>query len=395
MKDQGKKKGISRRHFVTGLGAVTAGAVAAACSPNSNPLTSAPDADTQQPVTPPSGTVGQKREYQTQIATADCYDYNIDNLRQQLYSMADAIGGLNDIIKPGDTVGIKLNMTGGSGNADRCPDRYGEVATELFWTHPEILRVCMEMIKDAGAGRIIVMEAIYDVKSYKGYGYADVVNSMGAEFVNLNVKDPYTNFARIEVPNPLGENPLEGRTFYYHNQALHELDCFISLPKAKRHYGAGVTHSLKNMVGSIPLDIYGAGAGHRKSMHDGGWPKLVRRFLDICRIRPIHFAINDAIKTADNGEGPWNNGFAPIRHNKLVMGKDPVAVDSISTQVIGWDPMVGDFEGCFASGSLPGNFSGTDNYLRLAQEAGMGARDLDKIELLDATVSTHVSSRHG
>ena len=96
------------------------------------------------------------------MATNNISTYDYATLRANIESAVDKLGGLSDICKPGDTVGIKLNMTGGSANADRSPRRYGVAATELFWTHPTILRVCLELFKDAGAGRLIVMEAIYD-----------------------------------------------------------------------------------------------------------------------------------------------------------------------------------------------------------------------------------------
>lgn len=395
--EEGDNKHISRRRFVSAVGLTTAAVVTSACSKKSNPFAPSSQSQVKNPMAPPSGKTAESNgNGNVKVATNTISTYEYSALRANIESAVDKIGGLGDICKPGDTVGIKLNMTGGSANADKCPQRYGVDATELFWTHPNILRVCLELFRDAGAGRLIVMEAIYDQKSYAGYGYADVVNAVGAEFVNLNRKSPHAEFVKVDVPNPLGR-----WEFYYHNGALHELDCFVSLPKAKRHYGAGVTHSLKNMVGSIPLSIYtnynngkeGNEGGSRQSMHERGNPTLVRNFLDICRIRPIHFAISDAIQTADNGEGPWNVGFKKERYDKLIIGKDPVAVDSISTQVIGWDPMVGDFEGCFAEGSLPGSFSGTENYLRLAQEAGMGIYDVGQINVIETSIDTRVVVR--
>lgn len=395
--DGEEKNIISRRSFVSTVGVATAGIIAGACSKTSNPLAALNDSGPQKnPGLPPTGGSGSSAAKQAQIATANVNNYDYATLRANIQNAVDKIGGLSDICKPGDTVGIKLNMTGGNSNARRCVRNYGVEAAELYWTHPEILRICMELFKDAGAGRIIVMEAIYDRESYEVYGYSDVVNELGGEFVNLNVKAPYSEFANVDVPSQLGR-----WDHYFHNEALHELNCFVSLPKAKRHYGAGITHSLKNMVGSIPLSIYtnyndgeeGDEGGSRVSMHEQGWPTLVRNFLDICRIRPIHFAINDAVMTADNGEGPWNEGFKPARYDTLIVGKDPVAVDSISTQVIGWDPMAGDFEGCFSNSSLPGTFTGTDNYLRIAQEAGMGIYDINQIDVIDATVNTRVEKR--
>ena len=386
---------LSRRRFISAAG-ISSAAIIAGCSKSATGPQAAGDAD-KSPINPPAGTsLGNPQASPSTVAKNSINNYDYTTLRTNIEAAVAALGGLQDICPTGGTVGIKINMTGGSGNADKCPSRYGVIAQELYWTHPTVLQICMELFKDAGAGRIIVMEAIYDQKSYAQYGYKDAVESVGAEFVNLNVKSPHADFLKVAVPTKLGR-----WDHYYHNGALHELDCFVSLPKAKRHYGAGVTHSLKNMVGSIPLSIYtnyndgqiGSEGNHRASMHEQGWPTLVRNFLDICRVRPIHFAINDAIKTADNGEGPWNTGFTPASHDTLIIGKDPVAVDSISTQVIGWDPMVADFEGCFSSGSLPGNFTGTDNYLRVAQEAGMGTYDVNQINIVDASVNTRVEKR--
>jgi uncharacterized protein (DUF362 family) len=390
---EGKGHRVSRRKFVSAVGLTTAGVVATACSREANPLASH-QSDAKQPIAPPAGLPARSGAGdKVKVATNNIDTYDYKTLKANIESAVDKIGGLSDICKSGDTVGIKINLTGGSGSADKCPSQYGVHATELYWTHPTILQICLELFKDAGAGRLIVMEAIYDTRSFERNGFRDAVNSVGAEFVNLDRKAPHSEFAQVAVPQQLGRWDS-----YYHNATLHELDCFVSLPKAKRHYGAGVTHSLKNMVGSIPRSIYhdwndgkeGAETGSRSSMHEKGMETLVRNFVDICQLRPIHFAINDAIKTADNGEGPWNSGFKPIVHNKLIIGKDPVAVDSVSTKVIGWDPMAADYDGPFAKSSLPGNFSGTENYLRLASEVGLGTYDLNQIEEIDASIDTRV-----
>ena len=98
----------------------------------------------------------------------------------------------------------------------------------------------------------------------------------------------------------------------------------------------------------------------------------------------------DAIMTADNGEGTWNTGFTPLSLNKLIVSKDPVAADAIGTTLFGFDPTAADKQGPFASGSLPGSFAGTDNYLRIAEEQGLGIHNPEQIEVIDATVSTYV-----
>lgn len=56
--------------------------------------------------------------------------------------------------------------------------------------------------------------------------------------------------------------------------------------------------------------------------------------------------------------------------------------------------MSADFDGCFSNDSLPGHFDGTDNYLRIAQQAGMGIYDVNQINVVDASVDTRVVT-HG
>ncbi len=388
---------ITRRRFFRAAGLATAGIMTGACS--KNPM--GPEGQSkllQQPVSPVSGGQLSPGGASSKVATASVFNYDYQSLRENIQSSMEALGGLGDIIKSGDTVGIKLNMTGGAGTARKTPKDYGKDATELYWTHPEILKVVGELIKDAGAGKILVMEANYDWDSVTKWGYKNVVDYLGAEYIDLNSPDPYGDFVEKAVPNPLTH-----WDYYYHNGRFYDLDCFVSLPKTKRHYGAGMTNAMKNMIGSVPLSKYKKSGAWRAKLHsadDGGdtnsytgFKNLVRTIVDLNKIRPIHLAVCDAIMTADNGEGPWNNGFTPISFNTLITSKDPVAADAIGTTLFGYDPTAADKSGPFHNSSLPGNYAGADNYFRIAEEQGLGIHDPAKIEVVDATVNTGVADR--
>ena len=95
--------------------------------------------------------------------------------------------------------------------------------------------------------------------------------------------------------------------------------------------------------------------------------------LDLNRARPINLAVVDAIKTTLGSEGPWNGDLKPAAFNRLIISKDPVAADAISTKTIGFDPMADD--------NTP-TWKDTDNYLRIAEESGMGIHDTNKIEVV-------------
>jgi uncharacterized protein (DUF362 family) len=346
------EKGISRRRFLTAVGAATANIIVwSSCSKDKNPT--APE--DKGPTGPIEATVAVRK----------VSSYDRQTLRTNVDDMLDKLGGLGDIIKSGDSVAIKVNLTGGTGSADKYPLPAGEV----YWTHPETVIAIGEAIRDAGAGTIYIVESIYDLKSYTGYGFTEAANRLGAQLIDLNQTDPYDSYIQADV----GPNAQVYQQFTQ-NAVLQEVDCFVSLAKAKQHLGAGQTHSMKNLVGTIPARFYNVnGSSHRAGIHAKGNPTLVRTVLDLNRARPINLAVVDAIKTTLGSEGPWNNDLKPASFNRLIISKDPVAADAISVKTIGFDPMADD--------NTP-TWKDTDNYLRIAEETGMGIHDVNKIEVV-------------
>jgi len=391
---------LSRRRFFRTTGLAAAGLFAAGCGRSKNPLeaTDILSATGQSVQSPSDDVIAAPLEALTRVATADIHSYDPRTLKAAIQSSIEAIGGPGDLIRPGDTVGFKINMTGGASYATRSTTDYGVSAVELYWTHPEVLRAVMELCRDAGAGRLIVVEANYDTPSYTQWGYRDVVDALGAEYHNLNDAHPYGNFREEPVPDPLTHWES-----YYLNGILYDLDCFISLPKTKRHLGGGITNAMKNSIGLVPLSKYQKSGGWREKLHCddnleatnsyAGFKNLVRTIVDLCKIRPIHLSVCDAVLTSDFGEGPWIRGFEPVSFNTLITSKDPVAADAIATTLFGYDPTAADRGGAFASSSMKTDFAGTDNYLRIAAEQGLGVYDPARIEVIDATVSTRVAVR--
>jgi uncharacterized protein (DUF362 family) len=314
----------------------------------------------------------------TTVATASVSSYDETLLKEAVEQSFAALGGLGDIIKAGDTVGIKINLTGGSAQAESYQNSSGMLAGETYWTNPVLLKVVGQTVKDAGAGKLYILEALYDWESVNNFGYKEVVDYLGATFIDLNYKAPYTDYIQKSV----GDNYLIYPDLTL-NGIFNELDCFISIPKAKQHATAGVTHGMKNLIGVLPVPsgLYNDGAEHRAAIHNirlhDGIPNnnLCRVILDINRANPIHLVVNDAVKTVLGSEGPWTGaGITPVNFNTIITGKDPVAVDSVSTDVMGFDPMADDYTEPYFD-SL--------NYLKLASEEELGEYDLSKIEIID------------
>jgi uncharacterized protein (DUF362 family) len=305
------------------------------------------------------------------IARANNYDRQL--VRQQVQTLLDGLGGLGDVIRPGDRVAIKPNLTGGTG-VTPLP---GIPAVESYITHPEVVRALGEALRDAGAGQLFIVEGVYDGETYPAWGYQDVAEALGATLIDLNVPQPYPNF----ISAPVGEGWFVYPE-YTINPILTEIDVFVSVAKMKCHWNCGVTLSMKNLIGLIPVSHYRCGPDHvyRSDLHgcDGEFKtRLPGVVVDLARIRPIHLALIDGIKTVEAGEGPWIETMAPVAPGVLVAGKNPVATDAASAAVMGFDPTI-------AYPSAP--FLRSDNYLSLADAMGLGPHRLEEIEAVGAAI---------
>ncbi len=358
---------VSRRRFLSSVGAISAGAMFGACSKKSPNDPTPPPGDEA----PSSATVA--------VGEAKMYDKNV--LKTKIADMLDKLGGLGDLIKSGDTVGLKINLTGGDSSAQGWKRSTGVNAIDSYWTHPQIVNVVGELCKDAGAGKIIIIESIYDWKSINNYGFDQVADFLGAEIYDSNQIKPFSEYSLRDV----GSKAFIYNSIYQ-NALFEEFDCFISLPKAKQHVSAGVTHAMKNLVGTLPQPKYQLnGSSNRAAIHNHKDKldknvnnNLCRVILDINSATKIHLAVNDAIDTTIGGEGPWCNTMRNKSFNRLIISKDVVAADTISTQVIGFDPWAADYTDTFALPSTP-----CINYLREAQKIGLGVHDQDKIEVIE------------
>ena len=347
---------LSRRDFLRLFGIASASLLVTNCQPK-------PTA-----VAPPPGAS------KTPVSMSRVQTYDRSTIESQMQTLIDQLGGLSDVVKPGDSVAIKTNLTGGvfSGRLN------GVSAEESFVTHPEVVRALVKQVKAAGAKEIFIVEAVYEWESYREWGYEDIASDLGVTLIDLNDFKPYTDF--VETPVGPDSHIFEKFTF---NPILNDVDVFMSVSKMKNHYLAGVTHTMKNLYGLVPYRFYRLNEQdqYRSGFHGTGsqtQERLPRIIVDLNRARPIHFSLIDGIKTTQSGEGPWISSLAPIEPGVLIAGKNPVATDAVATAVMGHDPQ-GDYP------SSP--FVRCDNHLNLAAQAGLGSNNLDDIEVLGAAIS--------
>jgi len=371
---------INRREFLQSLGAAAAGLYLS--PPNMLASADAPTAP---------------------VAVAKCPTYGPE-VRAALATMFDQLGGLERLVK-GKTVAIKLNLTGSPTTLIR-----GMSVNLTTWVHPEVVGATVSLLGKAGARRVRLLESTADpVKSFEQFVADAEWNprdftgaASGVEFENTNYAGPSGKYVRMMVPDG-------GMLFkaYDVNRSYLDCDVFVSLAKLKEHGTAGVTLSMKNSFGIPPLTIYGTGAGidspskvvggPRLMLHDGSRQpsatslpendpssprspayRVPRVTVDLAAARPIHLAIIDGISTVAGGEGPWVKTCRPVHAGVLIAGTNCVTTDAVATALMGFDPMA-------ERGSAP--FEKSDNTLKLAEQVGLGTRDLKRIEVLGVPIA--------
>ena len=126
------------------------------------------------------------------------------------------------------------------------------------------------------------------------------------------------------------------------------VDVIISVPSLKTHIWAVTTLSMKNLMGVMD---------EKYIMHSD----LHRKIADLTSIflGKMRFSIIDGFIGSDYSE----TGGNPVVMDLIMIAEDPVALDTVGSKVIGYD-----IDDC--------------QYLRFANEKGLGNCDVDGIEII-------------
>jgi len=254
---------------------------------------------------------------------------------------------------------VKVNMAGDFRSARQSLNRLHLLPGETYWTHPICFRMFAELLRDAGASEIVLVEALFDQPTYFHFGYQQVVKKLGLRFVDLNFADPYPNF--VEVSS--GADPL-AQPSYQLNPILVENDLFVSFAKLKNHHIAKISMTIKNLLGILPLRFHRVEShdNNRTSFHKCPDPEdfIARVMLDVLKVRPIDVALIDGIWSVLGSEGPWNSDIFPTAFHTMLGGTNAVEIDSLGTIVI----------------DTP-----APNYLKLAENRGLGNANPAKLAI--------------
>lgn len=332
------------------------------------------------------------------VGIVRCRDYQ--DFTAGLASGFDQIGGIDNLVR-GKTVALKVNLTGNPKNFPLTPDL-------PYRTNGHTIASTVHLLANAGARRVRIIEsffpALQDPALWARYGIdVNGINNLGVQVDWENVQNlgKYKQYVRLKVPWGGYMYPA-----YHLNQAFTECDVYVSLSKLKNHWIGGVTMSMKNNFGDTPCSLYGGDCGpdgnerptsergavlhagttkapsgvdaelHPDSPRDPGY-RVPRVTVDQVGIRPIDLAIVDGVETVRGGEGPWLHGLERMTPGIILVGRNPVCVDSVGMAVMSYDPRAD-------RGTSP--FIRGDNMLKLAEQVGIGTTDLNRIEVVGVSI---------
>jgi len=226
----------------------------------------------------------------------------------------------------------------------------------LCATHVDAVRAILDFLKPHHKERIIIGESVVWKRTfdgYKNYGYLLLEKEYNVKLVDLNAQ-PYQYRYVIDKDN----RPLPLRVI----STFLDPDVYIiSAARMKTHDRVLVTLSLKNILLACPVNDYSN--NDKPLVHTG--PRGVN---SICHYNMFHLsqevypdlAVIDGFVGME-GSGPV--GGTAFDSRVALAGLDALAVDTIGTKVMGFDPQrVG--------------------YLSAMAQAGMGQGDTEKINIL-------------
>jgi len=190
-------------------------------------------------------------------------------------------------------------------------------------TPGELVAALVAQLKRITAATIIIGEGsgamAYETnRAFDELGYTDMARQYDVELVDLN------NEELVRLENKACRRWPE---IYLPRIALESF--LISVPVLKAHSLAGVTLTMKNMMGLVPPKHYRRGGSWKKSaFHD----RIQAAVADLNRYRTPDFTLLDA--TIGMAEAHLWGPTCDPPVNKLAAGYDPVAIHAYGTSLL-------------------------------------------------------------
>lgn len=249
-------------------------------------------------------------------------------------------GGIDPVINPGDRVLLKVNA---------C---WPVPADSGITSDPRVVAAVVRYLKKvARAGSVTVAERSSikadSLESLQRSGVYDAALREGADRIV-----PLERDVRLSATIP-GAKVLRGEVHL--PQCVVQADKIVYLAKMKTHKVCGITASMKLSQGILPWS-------EQIKYHRND---IDQKIVDLLRLVRPDLSIVDALWPMQ-GQGPGSPYKDDLikDFNTIVVGRDPVAVDSVCARLMGFDPM---FEVA---------------YIRDATVAGLGEGRPERIDVM-------------
>lgn len=209
---------------------------------------------------------------------------------------------LEKVIPKGARIGLKPNLV------------VARPAWEGATTTPDLVAGVVQYLQDHSFNDLVIAEGSWigdsTARAFRVCGYTDLAKKYGVELVDLQ-RDSYHT-------RPAGD--LDLRVC----DEMSRIDYLINLPVLKGHCQTKITCALKNMKGCIP-------------------DSEKRRFHTLGLHRPIaalNWAVRSDLVIVDGliGDLDFEEGGNPVQMDRVIVGTDPVLVDSYVAALLGYEP---------------------------------------------------------
>ncbi len=238
------------------------------------------------------------------------------NLQQMTWELMEA-AQVADRLNPSMRVGIKPNLV------------VARPASDGATTHPEIVEGIIQYLQAAGIKDISILEGSWvgdsTQRAFKNCGYLELAQKYGVKLTDTK-QDKAVKVESKGLELEVCESALT-------------VDYLINVPVLKAHCQTGITCCLKNLKGCIP-------DSEKRRYHKLGLSKPIAVLGSV--LRPDLHIVDSVC-----GDLTFEEGGNPMPANRILLGFDPVLLDSYGAQLIGFEP-------------------DEIGYLRIAREYGIG-----------------------
>lgn len=233
-------------------------------------------------------------------------------------------------VQPDDTVFLKPNL----------------VASRKNWagidTDPRVVEALIKCLKERGVSRITLGDGSgmgqSATRAFDYCGYTQMAAKYGLRLIDIE-KDEFVTLP-VNTEGPFRKLEIA--------RAVHECDFFINIPIMKAHGQTLITCSLKNLKGTMPRSM-------KTRFHGVDLDMAIAQLNSV--LKPDLILVDGL-----QGDLSFELGHDPVPMERILLGTNPVEIDSVVADTLGYKPRDIRHIGCSA-------------------DAGLGSCDLEEIRL--------------